>query len=85
MIKISPRLPMGRFAFPFKRDTDLSDRDVGYPTLEQRIDDMRAVVAAAGSITQLLGQWARSWLKNSLVRSFCGVEKKALGGATSTI
>jgi class 3 adenylate cyclase len=32
-----------------KRGTGLSDRDVGYPTLEQRMDDMRAVMAAAGS------------------------------------
>lgn len=32
-----------------KRGTGLSDRDVGYPTLEQRMDDVRAVMDAAGS------------------------------------
>ena len=32
-----------------KRGTGLSDRDVGYPTLEQRMDDVRAVMEAAGS------------------------------------
>src|SRR5262245_11338520 len=32
-----------------KRGSGLSDRDVGYPTLEQRIDDMRAVMAAIDS------------------------------------
>jgi pimeloyl-ACP methyl ester carboxylesterase len=32
-----------------KRGTGLSDRDVGVPTLEQRMDDVRAVMAAAGS------------------------------------
>jgi class 3 adenylate cyclase len=32
-----------------KRGTGLSDREVGYPTLEQRMDDVRAVMDAAGS------------------------------------
>ena len=32
-----------------KRGTGLSDRDCGIPSLEERIDDVRAVMAAAGS------------------------------------
>lgn len=32
-----------------KRGTGLSDRDVGYPTLEQRMDDVRTVMDAVGS------------------------------------
>lgn len=32
-----------------KRGTGLSDRDVGAPTLEDRIEDMRAVMDAVGS------------------------------------
>ena len=32
-----------------KRGTGLSDREVGFPTLEQRTDDIRAVMDAAGS------------------------------------
>ena len=32
-----------------KRGTGLSDRDVGYPTLEERMDDVRAVMDAVGS------------------------------------
>jgi hypothetical protein len=32
-----------------KRGTGLSDRDVGDSTLEDRMDDLRAVLAAAGS------------------------------------
>lgn len=32
-----------------KRGTGLSDREVGYPTLEQRIEDMTAVMDAVGS------------------------------------
>jgi pimeloyl-ACP methyl ester carboxylesterase len=32
-----------------KRGTGLSDRDVGLSTLEQRVDDIRAVMDAAGS------------------------------------
>lgn len=32
-----------------KRGTGLSDRDVGFPTLEERMDDVRAVMDAVGS------------------------------------
>ncbi len=32
-----------------KRGTGMSDREVGYPTLEQRMDDVRAVMDAVGS------------------------------------
>jgi pimeloyl-ACP methyl ester carboxylesterase len=32
-----------------KRGTGLSDREAGVPTLEQRMDDVRAVLAAAGA------------------------------------
>jgi pimeloyl-ACP methyl ester carboxylesterase len=32
-----------------KRGTGLSDRDVGFPTLEERMDDLRAVMDAVGS------------------------------------
>jgi pimeloyl-ACP methyl ester carboxylesterase len=32
-----------------KRGTGMSDRDVGYPTLEMRMDDVRAVMEAVGS------------------------------------
>jgi len=32
-----------------KRGTGLSDRDVGFPTLEQRMDDLRAVMDKVGS------------------------------------
>jgi class 3 adenylate cyclase len=32
-----------------KRGTGLSDRDVGFPTLEQRMEDVQAVMDAAGS------------------------------------
>ena len=32
-----------------KRGTGLSDREVGFPTLEQRMEDVRAVMDAAGS------------------------------------
>ncbi len=32
-----------------KRGTGLSDREVGYPTLEERMDDVRAVMDAVGS------------------------------------
>ena len=38
-----------RVMFFDKRGTGLSDRDVGLPTLEQRTDDIRAVMDAAGS------------------------------------
>src|SRR5215470_1712506 len=32
-----------------KRGTGMSDRDVGFPTLEERMDDVRAVMDAVGS------------------------------------
>src|SRR5262249_47403826 len=32
-----------------KRGTGASDRDVGYPTLDDRMDDIRAVMDAAGA------------------------------------
>ena len=32
-----------------KRGTGLSDRSVGFPTLDERIDDIRVVMEAAGS------------------------------------
>ena len=38
-----------RLIFFDKRGTGLSDRDVGVPTLEERSDDIRAVMDAAGS------------------------------------
>jgi class 3 adenylate cyclase len=38
-----------RLIFFDKRGTGLSDRDVGAPTLEERSDDIRAVMDAAGS------------------------------------
>jgi len=40
---------IGRVLMIDKRGTGLSDRVVGFPTLETRIDDVRAVMDAAGS------------------------------------
>ena len=40
---------MGRLIMFDKRGTGLSDRVVGVPTLEQRADDITAVMDAAGS------------------------------------
>ncbi len=40
---------LGRLIIYDKRDTGLSDRTGRTPTLEQRVDDMRAVLDAAGS------------------------------------
>jgi class 3 adenylate cyclase len=37
-----------------KRGTGLSDRSVGFPTLDERIDDIRAVMDAAGSSRAVL-------------------------------
>ncbi|MCW5749106.1 MAG: adenylate/guanylate cyclase domain-containing protein [Alphaproteobacteria bacterium] len=37
-----------------KRGTGLSDRGVGFPTMEERIDDIRAVMQAAGSARAVL-------------------------------
>jgi pimeloyl-ACP methyl ester carboxylesterase len=39
----------GRVILFDKRGTGLSDRDVGMPTLEQRMDDVRAVMDDIGS------------------------------------
>jgi class 3 adenylate cyclase len=41
-----------------KRGTGLSDRGVGIPTLEERMDDMRAVMDAAGSERAALCGWS---------------------------
>ena len=38
-----------------KRGTGLSDRDCGIPSLEERIDDVRAVMAAAAALTEVAG------------------------------
>ena len=44
-----------------KRGTGLSDQVCGTPTLEERMDDIRAVMAAAGSTrAALLGYWEGS-------------------------
>jgi class 3 adenylate cyclase/pimeloyl-ACP methyl ester carboxylesterase len=40
---------MGRVIVFDKRGTGMSDRDVGIPDIEQRMDDIRAVMQAAGS------------------------------------
>jgi pimeloyl-ACP methyl ester carboxylesterase len=37
-----------------KRGTGLSDRSVGFPTLDERIDDIRAIMDAAGSKSAVL-------------------------------
>lgn len=37
-----------------KRGTGLSDRSVGFPTMDERIDDIRAVMDAAGSARAIL-------------------------------
>ncbi len=37
-----------------KRGTGLSDRSVGFPTMDERIDDIRAVMDAAGSSRAVL-------------------------------
>ena len=42
-------MKMGRVLLFDKRGTGLSDRDLGYGTLEDRMDDIRAVMDAAGS------------------------------------
>src|SRR4051794_12223721 len=41
-----------------KRGTGLSDRAVGVPTLEERMDDVRAVMDAAGSKRAALFGWS---------------------------
>lgn len=45
---------LGRLVVFDKRGTGLSDRDVGVPTLEQRMDDGRAVLDAVGSKRAIL-------------------------------
>jgi class 3 adenylate cyclase/alpha-beta hydrolase superfamily lysophospholipase len=50
MVKLVEGLAeIGRVLMIDKRGTGLSDRVVGFPTLETRIDDVRAVMDAAGS------------------------------------
>ena len=41
-----------------KRGTGMSDRVVGAPTLEARMDDVRAVMDAAGSVRAALVGWS---------------------------
>jgi len=43
-----------------KRGTGMSDRDVGAPTLEERTDDIRAVMEAARTVA-LFGK-ANVWI-----------------------
>ena len=45
----APRLPFSRLILFDKRGTGLSDRHVGVAHLEERMDDVRAVMDAAGS------------------------------------
>ena len=63
-----------RVMFFDKRGTGLSDRDVGLPTLEQRTDDIRAVMEAVSEQNGLSSEWA--------VRSF---RRCAICSATSTV
>lgn len=48
----------GRVMMLDKRGTGLSDRGVGLPTLEERMDDLRAVMDAAGSKRAALLGWS---------------------------
>ena len=48
---------MGRLITFDKRGTGLSDRVAGVPTLEQRADDIRAVMDAAGSARAAIVAW----------------------------
>jgi len=48
---------MGRLILFDKRGTGLSDRVAGVPTLEQRADDIAAVMAAAGSARAAILAW----------------------------
>ena len=45
---------IGRIVHFDKRGTGLSDRDIGIPTFEERMDDIRAVMDAAGFETAVL-------------------------------
>ena len=49
---------MGRLIMFDKRGTGLSDRVAGVPTLEQRADDILAVMDAAGSARAAIAAWA---------------------------
>lgn len=49
---------MGRLILFDKRGTGLSDRVAGVPTLEQRADDIAAVMDAAGSARAAIAAWA---------------------------
>ena len=48
---------MGRLIMFDKRGTGLSDRVAGMPTLEQRADDIAAVMDAAGSAQAAIAAW----------------------------
>ena len=48
---------MGRLILFDKRGTGLSDRVAGMPTLEQRADDIGAVMDAAGSARASIAAW----------------------------
>ena len=48
---------MGRLILFDKRGTGLSDRVAGMPTLEQRADDIAAVMNAAGSARAAIAAW----------------------------
>src|SRR6266571_3939597 len=48
---------MGRLLLFDKRGTGLSDRVAGMPTLEQRADDIAAVMNAAGSARAAIAAW----------------------------
>src|SRR5215469_206157 len=48
---------MGRLILFDKRGTGLSDRVAGMPTLEERADDIAAVMAAAGSARAAILAW----------------------------
>src|ERR1700751_5903604 len=48
---------MGRLILFDKRGTGLSDRVTGLPTLEQRADDIAAVMDAAGSARTAIAAW----------------------------
>jgi pimeloyl-ACP methyl ester carboxylesterase len=50
---------MGRLILFDKRGTGLSDRVTGMPTLEQRADDIAAVMNAGGSATAAIAAWGK--------------------------
>jgi len=51
-----------------KRGTGLSDRTTSIPTLEQRMDDVRAVMDAAGSVARIALRVLRGWCDGDPVR-----------------